>query len=410
MVINKIITQNELNYIETLYLYANLEDFITYKSSALDHYIGQTNQLTHKKITKKYIDNMYGAEKYIYMLEYVHDTMLHTAEYLGNSSGRDWYKFDNYRLGIMSYDTAKKSNQFNVEIQYTQGHLFSLGNKLKGLKLPFEGNLNQYHIKRVDVTQIVKTPKDYLTNHGFISPYRSIDRHDKNNRTETVYLGHRKSGNVFRMYNKTIELKVDTKLKPMDYKKIELFSSYFGDIEDLYTFELEMHRKYLKPTFGIDTLADLEKVYKAHKDIVGKIKIYEDNDQNRNLIEHKHHDRIKTFQLVEYKELPRLKKKKYKTSKNYMIDKAVTAYKRYELAMPEPLALSEKLSLADEIISQIFETKDISIELSDSQYVEDYKAFIAKVESMRINQDDQLFKEANQAFAPIMTQTAKELF
>jgi len=402
MAINKIITEKTLNYIETLYLYANLQDFITKTSTSHDW--------LHGDLSPKKIEQMYAHDKYSLMMGYVYDTLLHTAEHVGESNGRTWYKMDSYRLGIMNFDLAKKSNQFNIEIQYEQAHLFSLGKELKGLELPFDGELKDYKIKRIDVTQIVKTPKDYLTNHGFISPYRSIAEFSNKGKTETIYLGNRKSGNVFRMYNKTIELKVDTKEKPINYKKIELFSRYFGDIENLYTFELEMHRKYLKPSFGIDSLAELGKVYQAHREIVGKIKIYEDNDHNRKLIDQKNHDRIESLCFVEYEELKRVEKKKYKTSKMYMIDKAVTAYNRYEQSCDTPISEEGRLSIVSEIVSKIVDSKDITISIEESEYVKSINAMKEKHENIRINQDNQLQKEAVEAFSPIVLQKPENLF
>jgi hypothetical protein len=407
MAINKIISEKTLNYIETLYLYANLQDFCSINAHTLPKEVYMTFMEDAPEST---YGNFNSYTEYLQMNQYLYDTLLYNYDVLGYANGRQWYDIGYCRIGIMDYDLAEKTNQFNVEIQYTQAHLFSLGDELKGLKLPLGGTFEQYHIKRIDVTQIVKTPHDYLTNHNFISPYRTIDRHEKNGKTETVYLGNRSSGNVFRMYNKTIELNVDTKVKPMNYSKIELFSSYFGDIENLYTFELELHRKYLKPTFGIDTLKDLKKVYQAQKDIVGKIRIYRDTDANKKLVKTNHRNRIKTLGFMEYKELPRLKKKKYKLSKTYMIDKAVTAFNRYEDAVSEPLTLSEKLSIFDEIISKMSNHQDISIELLDSTATIEYDAMKSKIESMRDNQDDQLLRESSSYFSPISLQRPKDLF
>jgi len=383
MAINKIITEKTLNYIETLYLYANLQDF-------------------HPS------EDPIGS--YTDVLNLYFDKNLSLSKFLGTSHGRDWYQLPNYRIGIMEYDKAKIANQFNIEIQYTQAHMFELGSALHGLDLPFGGEFENYHIKRVDVSQIVKTPVDYLTNHNYISPYRAMDRFSKNGRTETVYLGHRKNGNVFRMYNKTIELQTDTKDHPINYKKIELFSRYFGSIEDLYTFELELHRRYLKPTFGIDTLMDLEKVYKVHKEIVGKVRIYEDNDHNKMLINANHRDRVESLCFVEYEEFKRVQKKKYKPSESYMIDKAVSTFEKYEKSLEEPLSIGGKLVIVDTILSRIFGSMDVSIELEDSAYVKEYNSFMDKTKILRDNQDDQLFREANKAFAPIMLQTADEVF
>ena len=394
MAINRIVTQKELNYIETLYLYANLEEFLTYKSTAFDHLLGDESP-DGSVVTPSVIDDIYNREKYSMMMDYLYDTLLHSADYLGESHGRMWYKLPNYRLGIMDYSKAKNSNQFNVEIQYSQSHMFSLESNLKGLDLPFGDELNKYHIRRVDISQIVKTPNDYLTNKKYISPYRVEDRITKNGKVETVYLGHRKNGNVFRMYNKTVELMTDNKDHPIDYNKIELFSKYFGDIEDLYTFELELHRKYIKKTFGIDTLEDLEKVYKVYNEIVGKIGIYDDSDKNRRLVKNNHRDRVSCSYFTEYKEYKRTTQKRYKPSKYYAIDKAVNAVESYSTAIGN-LTEAERISIIDEISYKLL-GKDVDIHIGSSEYDE----MKEKHERIRSAQTNDLEKEAYRVFKKV---------
>lgn len=391
MVVNKIITEKELNYIETLYIYANLESFIATKYTSKDFLMPD--------ITFDELQDIYAHDKYRLMLGYVHDTIISKAEFIGNTKGRNWYKMDNYRMGIMDYEKAKKSNQFNVEIQYNQKHLFNIEPNLKGLDLPFDGTLDQYHIKRIDVTQIVKSKKDYLSDFNFISPYRTMDRITKGLKTETVYLGHRKNGNVFRMYNKTVELKTDNKDHPIDFSKIDLLGNYFGDIENLYTFELELHRKYLKPTFGIDTLNDLSKVYRAYHEIVGKIRIYEDNDLNKKHIKLKHYERIEeAYKFTEYKEFKRLNSREKKGySEKYLLEKTSKMFARYEDSKLAPMSTYEKISLIDKIVSLIITEKDVSIELFDSVIEEDRKLFYKKVANIR-DSDTLLRSDAYNAF------------
>ena len=381
MAINRIVTQKELNYIETLYLYCNLQDFIT--------------QINFNSIGEVSTDDIQSSIVYRHVLSYYYDALLSSAEYIGEAKGRMWYRTENYRIGIMDYDLAKRANQFNVEIQYEQSHMFSLEPNLKGLDLPFDGELNQYHIKRVDISQIVKTKEDYLTNRKYISPYRVEDRITKNGKVETVYLGHRKNGNVFRMYNKTIELMIDNKDHPIDYKKIELFSKYFGDIEDLYTFELELHRKYIKKSFNIDTLEDIEKLYKVYSEIVGKIGIYEDNDKNRKLAKQNNRDRINCLYFTEYKEFKRTTQKRYKPSKYYAIDKAVNAVESYSKSIGS-LSEAEKILMLDEIATRLL-NKDIEINIGSSEYDEMQE----KYELLRDNQGNDLEKQAYKAFREV---------
>ncbi len=290
----KIITQNEKNYIETLYLYCNIEDFASTKEN-------------------------HPTLNYYNMMSYISDTLLHSAQYLNEAKGRSWYRLPNYRIGIMDYDTAKKANQFNCVIQYEFDHLFTLDKNLTSLDLPFDGSLSDYHIKRIDITKIAKHDEDYLTNYEFISPYRRNDRVNG-----TVYLGNRKAGNVFRMYNKTKEL-LDTE----NNKKIQVLTQYFGDIENLWTYELELSRSFLKNSLGIETLADLSKVYQAHKNIVGKIRFYDNNDKNKKLVSQKHGDRIKALFLADFVEYERIEKKKYTPSFDYAVEQMVKLVDTY---------------------------------------------------------------------------------
>jgi len=369
-----ILSEKELNYIETLYVYTNMEYFCAYDSHPLDAYTD-----VFRRYFNEHVDS---------------------ANFLGSASGREWYDMGNYRIGFMDYDKAKIANQFNVEIQYKQKHLFDLSKDLTGLDLPFGGDFSKYHIKRIDVTRIVKTKEDYLTGYAYISPYRSIASYGSTKKVETVYLGHRKSGNVFRMYDKSLELKKNTKDHPIDYGKIERFSKYFGDIEDLYTFELELHRKYLKPNFNIDTLGDLDKVYSVYKEIVGKIRIYEDNDLNKKLLKSNNRSRIESLRFVEHEEFKRVEKKKYKTSESYLIDTVVSLIRRYEVSK-KVLGQSDKYSIVDKIASRIFDGKDISIEIEDNEDVEDYKKMMDSIERIREGQTDELLRESIKAFSPL---------
>lgn len=365
------ITKQELNYIETLYLYANLEEFI--------------NPTEHPDI------DGYGA--YILMMKYLHDTLLHTGTYLNDSNGRAWYKFDSYRMGIMDYNTAKKSNQFNVEIQYEQHHMFTLNKNLEGLDLPFGGTHDQYHIKRIDICKIFKSDIDYTIGYNYISPYRNVNGH--NRKENSVYLGNRRNGNVFRMYPKTIELR-----ETENYKKMELLSKYFGDIEDLYTFELELHRSQLKGTLGIATLDDLSKVYQAYKNIVGKIRMYEDNDYNRNLVKTNHRNRINAILITDYVDYERVERKRYKPSKQYAMDKQAKTFNRYIeiMGITEEKEINRlKLEFAMNIAST--DNQDITMTYEPSFEAKDYDDMKEKHDRLR-NGDSPLDFQAYQAFRP----------
>jgi len=383
----QIITEKELNYIETLYLYANLEEFI--------------NPSEFPEVD--------GYASYILMLQFVHDNLLHQGQYLNEANGRSWYKFDNYRLGIMEYDKAKRSNQFNIEIQYYQHHMFDVRDDISLLELPFDGLHSQYHIKRIDVTKIAKHQEDYLSNKGFISTYKSIDRKGSGTKTETVYLGHRKNGNVLRMYNKTVELLTNTKEHPIDYSKIALFSSYFKDIENLYTYELELHRKVLKEKLNIDTLADIDKAKKVYNSIVGKVRIYDDNEHNRGLILQKNRERIEAHNITIYEEYKRETVKRYPPSLDYLkksINKQISKYmKSMEIEETDyERAKIYNYVMADQLNSDNYE---IIIEYVQTEESIEYEQMKQKHERLR-DGNDELQSEAVKAFGAIKTRRKQE--
>jgi len=406
-----ILAEKELNYIETLYLYCNLEDFISfsirdkYNDNWSKHWSFFIEELGGLDKFELAVSNSVNGDCYEFMYDYISDTLLSQSKILGLSNGRTWYDFSNYRLGIMDYDKAKRANSYNVVIQYKQSYMFTLDSSLKGLDLPFGGSFEQYKIKRIDITKIAKHKEDYTVGYGFISPYREIA-----NWYGTIYLGHRKNGNVFRIYNKTKELQVDTKEHPIDYKKIEMFSKYFGDIEDLYTYELELHRKYLRDSLGIDNLSELSKIFRAYKNIVGKIRIYEDNDYNKKLIKNNNRNRINAYLITDFEEYKRVSKKKYKPSENYLIDRIIKNINSYEKSLNVQMKEYEKINLIDKIVTSIFGNKDISIEINDSEDVAEYREFLDKVKIIRANQSDILFKEANKVFSSIYAQNPKDLF
>ncbi len=371
----RIITKKELNYIETLYLYCNIEDFVS---------DSEDNHPTYN---------------YWIMKKWIEDTMLHSAKHLGTAKGREWYKFDNYRLGIMEYDTAKAANQFNCIIQYEQYHMFTLDHDLSALDLPFGTDRTKYHIKRIDITKIAKHDENYTKNYGYLSPYRTQDIVNG-----TIYLGNRKNGNVFRMYDKTKELMTDTKDHPIDYKKIELLSSYFGSIENLYTYELELHRSQLKGTLGIETLADLPKVYAANKNIVGKIRFYRDNDRNKRLIRNNHRDRVSCRRLTDFVEYKRIAKKKYKPSFEYAVKQMIKAADGYLDRSELDPTNDNYMKMINAFMSERVDHahKDMIISFEDTILSHEMDEMSMKHKLMRDNQSNDLELQAKWAFQRVV--------
>jgi len=357
----------EKNYIDTLYLSTNLEYFVT-------------------------DDDLHDAYKYVLMLSYISSSLLFDADCIGSSMGRDWYKLKNYTIGIMEYDKAKKSNQPNCVIQYDHSHIFSLNQQLDGLDLPFDGTFEDYMIKRIDITKTIKSPIDYTVGYGYLSPYRSSPLRP-NRKDNTIYLGSRKNGNLFRMYPKTIELR-ETK----NYKKIALYTSEFGDIEDLYTFEHELHRSYLKEDLGIDRLSELSKVWEASASIVCKILFFKDTDKNRKNVEHRNYKRIETVALTEYKEFERPTKKRYKRSYPALLKRLKKEIDSYLSSGEVENETAFWLELVTDLTLDVAKGKDLEIALTDTDRVLEYSEMEKKHNFLRETDDYLLQEEAKKAF------------
>ena len=225
-----------------------------------------------------------------------------------------------------------------------------------------------------------------------MSPYRSSPLRS-NRKDNTVYLGSRKNGNLFRMYPKTTELR-ETK----NYKKIALYTEEFGDIEDLYTFEHELHRGYLKEDLGIDRLSELSKVWEASASIVCKIRFFKDTDKNKKLINQKHYKRIETVALTEYKEFERPIKKRYKRSYPAMLKRIKSEIDAYLKSGEVKNETAFWLELVTDLTQDVAKGKDIEIALTDTDRVLDYREMKEKHNFLRETDDYLLQEEAKKAF------------
>jgi len=369
----RIIPQIERNYIDTLYLACNIQDF---GDTAKNH----------------------STYNYYLMKEYLEKHYLEGSEYLGNSAGREWYKTDNFTLGLMEHDTAKKANQPNCVIQYEHSHIFPLDQNLTGIELPFSDDRSKYMIKRIDITKTMKIDTDYTIEHGYLSPFKGHPLRP-NRKENTVYLGSRRNGNVFRMYPKTIEL-LDTK----NYQKIALYSQYFGDIENLYTFEHELHRSYLKETLGIDRFSQLERVWTASRNITSKIRIFKDTDQNRNLVKNRNYGRIKAMVLTDYVEYDRPIKKKYKRSYSAMIRRIKSEIDAYLDSGEKEDDLSFWVGLIYDLTYDVTKDgKELQIWVKDSDRAAEMAKMRAKWQLARDNQTNELEKEAARFFGDFLS-------
>ena len=364
-----------VNYIETLYLQTHLHEHVK--------------------------GDLPPNQKHSIALSKLYDSVLSTAEYVGFSNTRDWYKTDNYRIGVISdYDKAKSCNWFSCVIQYEQHHMWHCMADINTLDLPLTHDKSLYHIQRADATLIYKSDTDYLNGYGVISKYRKQHTIDKNGVIETKYLGTRSSGNMVRWYNKTNELK-----QTENYKKIDLLSQRFGDIENLYTLELEMNREYLFRSMNIDTLNDFYKLKQAYKNIIGTMRIYELTDSNIMNLEGNHRDRIEGYRFTNWADYKRVVKKKYKPSKSYLVDRM----KRSAFKYIESMKIKEKKHINKELLAianDLLKSLDIDNGMSDmvisyepSMLSESIEDMNKKHEKLR-DGNDLLIVESYRAFKP----------
>ena len=369
-----IIPQKEKNYIDTLYLSCNLQD----------HY--NWTEIDGVKIDEHF--------RYEYQRRSLENLYLLGAKLLGTGNGYEWYQLPRYRIGLMDYAKAKRANQPNCVIQFEHDHIWKLDQDLTGLDLPFSQDRSKYMIKRIDITKTAQLETDYTLNHGYISPFR-VDPLNPTRHENTVYLGSRKNGNVFRMYPKTIEL-----LETKNYVKIAEYSAVFGTIENLYTFEHELHRNYLKESLGIDTLAELDKVWIASQSITSRIRIFPITDWNRKQINSNNRKRIEAMTLTPFIEFDRPEKKKYPRSYRAMVKRMraeLDAYLECEEGK-EWESLPNYILLIYDLMEDRLDGKDLTVWVDDSERVKDIKKMRAKHKAMRDGQTNELEQEAERAF------------
>jgi hypothetical protein len=329
------------HYIETLYLSTSLHDHIEG-----DYLEEDKHNLVLSKLYKFIVDS--------------------GAKYLGTSQGREWYQFKKYRLGIVAdFEKIKKANWYSLVVQYNQKYLFELED-IESLKLPIGKDKEKYKITRVDISTIYKSDIDYLQeDYEVISRYRKEGILKQDGKILTRYYGSRKSGNMVRWYNKTREL-TDTS----NYSKIDLLSKYFGDIKNLYTIELELHRKYLKEIMGIENLTQINKIYDAYKDIVGSMRIYKNIEENRKHIANKNYERIEAYQFVVYSKYDRVQRERKETSITYFIEEFERKYQRLKEAVT--ITTSQKMRIIEYFANVLYEDKHIrvSIDFYDIEEIE----------------------------------------
>lgn len=384
----RIIPQLEKNYIDTLYLTCDLSDFHTSVTDC---------NASYRSLHEYYLSSMAIDPNFLW--EYFpQKNLTDLLKPIIDKNGYQWFKTPNYRLGLLipeKYHNAKKLNWSTVIIQYDHTHIFSLNLQLKGLDLPFTSDRSLYKIKRIDVTKTIKHDVDLTKNHGYLTRTHD-DPFNPTRHINTVYLGNRSNGKVFRLYPKTVEL-----LETKNSHKTELYAQFFGDIENLYTFELELNRKYLTKYLGISILSDLPKLIPASQNIISQIRIVENTPRNRYLHSQKHGNRIKALVLTDYVDYERPLRKTYIPSKTYAQQKMLTVQNNYFDSMNIPKTTSLLLQFTLETLSQYMDIngQEITLSLSDSVHNDELQQMHKKHSRLKYGETPDLDLASHNAFS-----------
>lgn len=264
--------------------------------------------------------------------------------------GRQFYDFGFARVGWLDWEICQKSKNYPFVVEYNFEYLYqtdlinSIG--LKDLLLPFENDFKTYLIKRLDYNYTFKSPYKDILQSIFISPhFHKINNwSDGNLNIETVNLGKRSTGKTFRIYNKSKELS-DKK----NHIKNDMMKQKFGDLTNLYSLEVELHRKYIISRTGINgDLNDFDYILDLAKTLLASIRYCKNTPRNIALIRSKHYDRIKFIYLLDFiQNIEFLKVKKYDKSKDNLLKAIENILLQYNSYEGERLSMDD---LADEIL------------------------------------------------------------
>lgn len=207
-------------------------------------------------------------------------------------AGRHYYDFGFARVGWLDWEICQKSKNYPFVIEYNFEYLFQtdLLSDYTHIKLPFHDSFDNYLVKRLDYNCTFKTLNHNILQSIFVSPYfqKGHNWYDGKLRTETINLGKRSTGKTFRIYNKSKELS-DKK----NHIKNDMLKQKFGDLKNLYSLEVELHRKYiLSRTKSKGRLSDFTQILDVAKILLGSVKYCEHTQKNIALIRSKNYDKI----------------------------------------------------------------------------------------------------------------------
>ena len=251
-----------------------------------------------------YIDTLYLAWniKELHLIDSYETLFFNSygAEYIGTANGYNWFNTPIGRFGIID----NKDNVFIAKLpafvlQYNNKYLLdnTIDNvrnvvTLDTLVLPAKEAI----VRRVDFSIITQDVRYF--DMDIVSRVRTKTVMEKNGIVETVYLGKRAGGKVFRYYRKDLELLQDKNLAKKDY-----FAYMFSDIDfnaGVTVLELELHRKFLRDKYNYNYLQDIDTLISIVNRELENYKFYEPTDKNIKFVEQNNYSLIDYLPILQF--------------------------------------------------------------------------------------------------------------
>lgn len=266
--------------------------------------------------------------------------------------GRHYYDFGYARVGHLDWEICQRSNNYPFVIEYNFNYLYQTDLIFcwQQIKLPFPNDFRTYLVKRMDYNCTFQTRDRTLLESLYVSPYfrKGSEFWGQNREVETIYLGMRKTGKTFRIYNKSKELE-DKK----NFIKCDMLRNVFGSTVNLYSLEVELLRKYIISRTNIDgSLADFYEIIKLARTLLGSIKYCKNTPKNLALIKSKNYNKIDFKYIDKYlSNIEFAKVKKYDKSKLNLliaIDRMLEQYNDYDGEVIHPADLGKEIEYIKE--------------------------------------------------------------
>jgi len=285
------------------------------------------------------------------------------------AKGYDWYDFGIARVGLMDYNKAKIANTYPIVIQYNAIYLMTI--HINDLKLFFSPHLDQYIIKRIDYAYTFNVSMiDFdLIDSIVVSRYfrKSSVIYGSDRKKETLYLGLRRTGKVFRLYNKSKEL-----IDKNNHEKQQILNHHFGTLDNLFVYEIELHRKYLRDRCNIDTLAQIDKLNSVVYTLFSSLQFCEDTEENVINIKNNNYNRIDFrspfLDIIKTQEFDFVPVKRYEKSKDFLLKSLYDTIKQYNSKDGHKISIEELLS---GLASQQDNINILEVDIKYDKYIEE---------------------------------------